>query len=195
MAAAKGTTKRATKPAAANGAAAKTIKPVANKLVSDGTPINIGLTEEQRRGVAEVLTVHLANAHVLYIKTRNYHWNVQSRRFAELHEFFEEQYDQIAEGIDEIAERVRQLGIFAPGTMAEFLQLATLKEEPGVYPDPQTMIAKLLADHEAIIRALREDVEKVDDLDDEGTTDFLTGMMEAHEKMAWMLRAHLVDAD
>ncbi len=181
----KTSTKKSTTKAALNG----------KTPALDGTPINIGLTHEQRTGVAELLNVHLANAHVLYIKTRNYHWNVQSRRFAELHEFFEEQYDQIAAEIDELAERVRQLGVFAPGTMAEFLQLATLKEEPGVVPAPQTMIANLLADHESIIRALREDVEKTDDLDDEGTADFLTGLMEAHEKMAWMLRAHLVNED
>ncbi len=152
----------------------------------------IGLSDAQREGVVQLLNVHLSNLHVLYIKTRNYHWNIRSPRFAELHEFFEEQYDILAESIDEFAERVRQLGGIALGTMKEFTLTATLKEQPGVVPDAQTMIENLLADHEHIIRELRGDVDRTADVfHDAGTSDFLTGAMETHEKMAWMLRAHL----
>ncbi|MDX2161676.1 MAG: DNA starvation/stationary phase protection protein [bacterium] len=180
---------------AANGNAKGSAAP--NRATAPDEPKpDIGLNDEQRGGSIELLNRHLANGYVLYTKTRNYHWNVRSRRFAELHEFFEEQYDQLAEAVDQYAERARQLGGMAAGTLAEFLQLATLKEEPGVYPDPQTMIRNLLTDHEAVIRSLRADVDRTsDELHDTGTSDFLTAMMENHEKMAWMLRAHLVEHD
>jgi starvation-inducible DNA-binding protein len=154
---------------------------------------NIGLNADTRKSETEMLGANLADLHVLYQKTRNYHWNVVGPRFHELHEFFEEQYTEIAENIDEVAERIRQLGGKAPGTMAEYLKTARLSEEqPGVYPDAETMIANLLADHEAIIRQLREDINTADeDCGDTGTADFLTALLEDHEKKAWMLRSFL----
>lgn len=171
-------------------ATARTKKP-ANTKPSAGK-INIGLTASARQSEVDLLNARLSDLVVLYFKTRKYHWNVVGMHFAELHEFFEEQYDQIAEAMDEVAERARQLGGIAVGTLAEFSKLASLKEQPGVNPSAEQMIRDLLDDHEAIIRQLRADVDlTAETYEDAGTSDFLTGLMEAHEKMAWMLRAHL----
>jgi starvation-inducible DNA-binding protein len=152
---------------------------------------NIGLGEE-RQAVADLLNHRLADIVMLYFKTRNYHWNVTGMNFAELHEFFEEQYDQLEAAMDEIAERVRQVGGVAIGTLSEVQQRAALKEEPGVVPTAHEMVRNLLVDHEAVIRQLRADVDATaEQYNDMGTSDFLTELMESHEKMAWMLRAHL----
>jgi starvation-inducible DNA-binding protein len=106
--------------------------------------------------------------------------------------FFEKQYEELNEIVDEVAERARQLGATALGTLREFVEKGRLTEQPGTYPEAMTMISNLLADHEAVIRTLREDLETcADRYHDIGTNDFLTGLMERHEKMAWMLRAHL----
>jgi starvation-inducible DNA-binding protein len=154
---------------------------------------NLGLKEDQRSGSIDVLNAHLADLNVFYVKLRNYHWNVTGPQFRSLHLLFEEQYTAVAATVDEVAERVRSLGGFASGTMGEFLKNARLSEEkPGVVPPAREMIANLVADHEAIIQQLREDIDKTaDEYHDQGTSDFLTGLMEAHEKMAWMLRALL----
>ena len=152
----------------------------------------IGLSDSARSAVATLLNARLADVFILYTKTRNYHWNVTGIHFQPLHEFFESQYDQLEEAMDEIAERVRQVGGFAAGTLAEFIALSALKEAPGLVPPARDMIAHLLADHEAIIRQLRQDVDTTAETHhDMGTSDFLTGLMEQHEKMAWMLRAFL----
>ena len=136
----------------------------------------------------------LANLSVIYSKTRNYHWNMTGPRFHTMHLFFEEQYKELSEAADEVAERTRSLGGFAIGTLAEFQQLSVIKEEPGVRPPIDGMIQTLVKDHETIIKGLREDIDKCDDdHEDTGTADFLTGLMEQHEKLAWMLRAHLED--
>lgn len=154
--------------------------------------LNIGLSDPQRSGVSQILSALLADEHVLYIKTRNYHWNVVGPQFNDFHKFFEGQYEQISEVIDEVAERIRSLGGKSPGTMAEFLKAARLKEAPGELPNARTMVSNLLADHESIIRNLRLDLANCGDkYGDAGTNDFLTGLMEGHEKMAWMLRSFL----
>lgn len=151
---------------------------------------NIGLHEAQRDGVIRILTGVLADLHVLYIKTRNYHWNVSGPNFSELHEFFGAQYAQLATAGDDVAERIRALGGHSPGSMAEFLQAARLKEQPPQAIDAATMITSLLADHETVIRQLRGDAEKcASEFGDTGTNDFLIGLLEDHEKLAWMLRA------
>jgi starvation-inducible DNA-binding protein len=156
------------------------------------TRIDIGLTEDQRRGVAEILSHALADAYVLYTKTRNYHWNVVGPQFRELHVLLEEQYKQLSESTDEMAERIRTLDHHAIGTLAEFLEQTRLEEHPGQYPPARDMVIDLVTDHEAMIRCLREDLEKcLDTYHDAGTNDFLTQLMQAHEKMAWMLRAFL----
>lgn len=153
--------------------------------------VQIGITDAHRQDVANELQLLLADEHVLYIKTRNFHWNVEGLEFGILHKFFEEQYTLLAEMIDEIAERTRYLGHFSIGSMAEFLKKTRLKEETKRIPAVD-MLKQLLADHQAIIRTTREAIDKVQDKDDDqGTGDFLNGIMQQHEKMAWMLRAHV----
>ena len=154
--------------------------------------INIGLTETQRAGVAALLHALLADEHVLYTKTRKAHWNVSGQNFMEYHKFFEGQYEQLAKTIDEVAERSLKLGIKVPATMLEFSKLARLSETPGDDLDAHGFLAALLADHEALIRQLRENIEATQDtFEDAGTTDFFTGLMADHETMAWMLRRYL----
>ena len=153
---------------------------------------NIGIGDEHRDGLQKILAALLADEYVLYTKTRNYHWNVVGPQFNDLHKFFESQYDALNEVVDDVAERARTLGGPAIGTLAEFVKLARLKEHPGQYPEAKQMIANLVADHEAIVRTLRGDLATaMDKLGDAGTSDFLTGLMEKHEKMAWMLRSFL----
>ena len=154
--------------------------------------LNIGLSLHQRDGVNGILEKLVADEYVLYTKLRNYHWNVTGPHFAQLHLLFEKQYDEVDDIIDDAAERIRALGGSAPGTLAEFQKLTRLKEEPGVRPAAEQMIGKLVADHEALIRSLRADLKTAaGEFGDDGTADFLTGLMEKHEKMAWLLRAHL----
>jgi len=153
---------------------------------------NIGMTESNRQSVVKILTALLADEYVLYTKTRNYHWNVVGAQFNDLHKFFEAQYEALDDIVDDVAERSRALGGAAIGTLAEFSEHTRLKEEPGRYPAAATMLAALLADHESLIRTLRADLATaIDKHADAGTSDFLTGLMEKHEKMAWMLRAFL----
>ena len=149
----------------------------------------IGISEQDREAVIDILTKALADEYVLYTKTRNYHWNVVGPHFNDLHKFFEGQYDQTAEDIDEIAERVRALGGKTVSTITEFMQHTRLSEHPGKYPDSKTMVANRVADHETIIQNLREDIKSCNQHNDVGTEDFLTGMLEKHEKTAWMLRS------
>lgn len=154
--------------------------------------INIGLGIEQRKGAAAILKALLADEYILYTKTRKYHWNVEGGNFSELHKLFEEQYSAIDESIDEIAERIRQLGLYSPGSFAEFQASARLKEDAGGQIAAKKMIANLLADHEALIRHLRADLETVkEEFGDAGNQDFFTGLMQDHEKTAWMLRSYL----
>lgn len=153
---------------------------------------NIGLAEKNLAGSVEVLNRLLSDEYVLYTKTRNYHWNVTGPDFQELHKFFESQYEELEAIVDEVAERAKALGGNALGTLQEFSQKTRLKEAPGESPDAKRMIANLLADHESVIRALREDLAACGEkFGDAGTSDFLTGLMEKHEKTAWMLRAYL----
>lgn len=150
----------------------------------------IGISKQDRESVIDLLTKALADEYVLYTKTRNYHWNVVGPHFSDYHKLFETQYDETAGDIDEIAERIRSLGGKTISTMTEFLKLTRLSEHPGQFPDAKTMISNLVADHEAIIQNLREDIKSCGEkYHDVGTEDFLTGMMEKHEKTAWMLRS------
>jgi len=152
---------------------------------------NIGISDKSRKEVVSILSKLLADEYVLYTKTRNAHWNVSGPDFHAMHLFFESQYDQVDESIDEIAERIKSLGHDAPGSLATMLKLTRLKETTGESASSQSLIKGLLADHEAIIRQLRDDAPKCAKLGDDGTNDFLVGLMEEHEKMAWMLRASL----
>lgn len=152
---------------------------------------NIGLSPNSRQKVVDLLGDIIADQYVLYTKARNYHWNVTGEDFAQYHKLFEDQYSAIDEDIDEVAERIRALGSKTPATLLEFLKSATLKEHPGKYPPAKTMIANLLADNESVIRNLRKRIEICGKAGDAGTEDFLTQLMEKHEKTAWMLRATL----
>ena len=153
--------------------------------------IEIGLSPKEREGVARILNVLLSDEYLLYTKTRKYHWNVVGASFMEMHKLFESQYEALDGFVDDIAERARSIGAAALGTMREILDNTRLKEA-AKNPEAEAMIAVLLADHERIIQSLRADLETVQNkYHDMGTTDFLTGLMEKHEKMAWMLRAYL----
>lgn len=153
---------------------------------------NIALSEEQCEGVVKILNLLLSDEYLLYTKTRNYHWNVTGPQFNDLHKFFEEQYTELNEVVDDVAERARSLDGWAFGTLTEFSQHTRLMEHPAQYPKAREMIGNLVTDHETIIRQLRTDLETcAERYHDMGTNDFLTGLMEKHEKMAWMLRAFL----
>lgn len=152
----------------------------------------IGITEEHLKKVVALLSPILADEVTLYTKTRKFHWNVSGESFMELHLLFEGQYKELELTIDEVAERISQLGGKTIGTMKEFLELTHLKETPGDYPSREEMIRILLDDHEHVIRELRKDVEECGEkLKDAGTADFLTKIMEAHEVTAWKLRRYL----
>ena len=158
----------------------------ARNIVNSG----IGLTDEARRKVADMLNHLLADEFVLYAKTRGFHWNVVGPHFGPLHALFESQYEALDETVDEVAERARALDGRAAGSLGEFMQLTRLKEASGALSDTQ-MIAALLADHEALVRVLRGAAAFAGELGDAGSEDFLVGLIERHEKTAWMLRAHL----
>ncbi|MEO1093835.1 MAG: Dps family protein [Cyanobacteria bacterium J06638_28] len=155
-------------------------------------PINIGLTEAQRCGVIELLNHDLADTYLLLIKTRKYHWDVVGPQFRSLHELWQEQYEALAESIDNIAERVRALGGYPLGTAEGFLRYASLKEHANDLPNATTMVQRLVTDYELIIRNLRDHIGQCsDEYHDEGTADFLTGLMEQCEEAAWMLRSFI----
>ena len=165
-------------------------------IMDRGVKTDIGVKDDSRKKLVETLNMRLCDEYVLSTKTRKFHWNVVGPRFSQLHEFFEEQYQIIDEMIDEIAERARQLGGKSLGTLEEFVRHSTINEDPGQNPDAQTMISNLLKDHEAIIRTLRKNADEADEeYDDMATNDFFLEAVQKHEKMAWMLRAHLGGKD
>src|ERR1700712_4271607 len=153
---------------------------------------NIGITEANLKAVTGQLSKILADEYVLYTKTRNAHWNVEGPDFHAKHLFFESQYGQLEEVIDNVAERMRSIGHYAPATLKLMLELTHLTEKSGSKNDSTGFITELLADHESIIIHLRENVNRfANEWGDLGTSDFITGLMEEHEKMAWFLRSHL----
>ncbi len=154
--------------------------------------INIGLTEEQRQGVINLLNQDLADAYLLLVKTKKYHWDVVGPQFRSLHQLWEEHYEKLTLNIDSLAERVRALGGYPVGSMEGFLKIATLKEHAGDVPTATGMVANLVEDHEQVIRNLRDHMDQSgEQFHDQGTADFLTGLMEQHEEMAWMLRSFI----
>ena len=153
---------------------------------------NIGLSGEQLGDITTMLSKVLADSVMLYTKTRKFHWNVKGESFMELHKLFEDQYNKLEEAIDEIAERINKLGSPTPGTMQEFLATTSLKETPGTNPNQKDMLKELLGDHETVIKALRQNIDDSDKkMGDVGTADFLTGLMQEHETIAWTLRRYL----
>lgn len=152
----------------------------------------IGISDDNRSKVAQALSILLADEFVLYTKTRNAHWNVEGPDFHSKHLFFESQYEQLDDIMDEVAERIRMIGHYAPATLQIYLQLTQLTELSRIKNDSEGFIRELLSDHENVIIFLRGNINlEAGVLKDLGTSDFITGLMETHEKMAWMLRAHL----
>lgn len=153
---------------------------------------SIGITPANLQAVSTEMSKLLADEFILYTKTRNAHWNVEGPDFHAMHIFFEQQYEALDEVMDSVAERIRQLGHYSPATLQSFLSLTHLTEKTGQRNDSMDFIRELTTDHENIIIFIRENIGRfADEYGDAGTSDFITGLMEEHEKMAWMLRAHL----
>lgn len=152
----------------------------------------IGIKEDNREAVVEMLKQLLADEFVIYTKYRNAHWNVEGIDFHSKHVFFEEEYGKLEKTIDEVAERIRMLGFYSPGTMQQFLELSELKENGPEQNDSASFMGVLLEDHRAIIKFIRKSIgDNAEAHNDEGTADFITAIMQMHEQMAWMLRSSL----
>lgn len=140
----------------------------------------------------DLMSVILSDEMTLYIKTRKFHWNVAGESFMELHKLFETQYAELEIIIDEVAERINKLGGKTIGTMNEFTLLSRIVEHPNKYPVQKAMISELLSDHEMIISELRKDIDVcADECHDVGSADLLTGILQQHESIAWILRRYL----
>jgi starvation-inducible DNA-binding protein len=152
----------------------------------------IGITPDNLSKVAQILNGILSDEFLLYLKTRNAHWNIEGSDFYNKHKFFEAQYEQLDGIVDDVAERIRTLGHYAVASLKTYLELTHLTEQSREPNDSTGFIRELLIDHEVVIVHLRENINLIaNDLKDVGTSDFLTSLLETHEKMAWMLRAHL----
>jgi starvation-inducible DNA-binding protein len=153
---------------------------------------NIGISQEHLTEISQVLSRILADEFVLYTKTRNAHWNLEGPNFHSMHILFESQYNELAEIIDKVAERIRMLGHYAPATLKQILELTHLTEETREKNDSTGFIKELLNDHEYIIINIRIQINRLaEQLKDAGTSDYLTDLTEYHEKVAWVLRSHL----
>ncbi len=152
------------------------------------TNINIGISEKDRKIVCKGLSKLLADSYLLYLKTQNYHWNVTGKMFQPLHTLFEEQYREMAEAVDDIAERIRTLGEFAPGSFTSFLKVTSIREESSI-PTAEEMIHNLVQGNEAVVTTARQIVAEANECEDDVTTDLMVERMQIHEKNAWMLRS------
>lgn len=150
--------------------------------------IDIGINEKDRNAIAEGLSRLLADTYTLYLKTHNFHWNVTGPMFVTLHTLFEQQYTELAIAVDDIAERIRALGVVAPGSYAQFAELTKVSEETGT-PNADEMIAQLVEDQETVVRTARSIFPIADAAGDETSADLLTQRLQVHEKTAWMLRS------
>jgi starvation-inducible DNA-binding protein len=150
--------------------------------------VDIGIDPKAREAIAKELSRLLADSYMLYLKTQNYHWNVTGPMFRSLHLMFEEQYMELRDAVDEIAERIRALGFPAPGSFKEYSELGSVAEEEGI-PEALEMVRRLAAGHEAVARTARGVVEIAEPAGDVATVDLATVRIETHEKTAWMLRA------
>ena len=150
--------------------------------------IDIGISDQQRETIAEGLSALLADTYTLYLKTQNFHWNVTGPMFVTLHQLTETRYTELALAVDEVAERIRALGVTAPGSWSQFSALSSLNEETGV-PSAEDMIRQLVADQEAVARTARAVLPKADKAGDQPSADLLTRRLDVHEKNAWMLRS------
>jgi len=152
--------------------------------------VNTGIKESDRKAVAEGLAIVLADSYTLYLKTLNFHWNVTGPMFGQLHKLFEEEYRELAEAVDMIAERIRALGYPAPASYAEFAKRTSIQEHNGVLSSEE-MIRSLVEGHETVVRTCREMLPTAEKAGDQATAEILTERMANHEKTAWMLRSHL----
>ena len=153
-------------------------------------PMDTGISKKERAAIAAGLSRLLADNYTLYLKTHNFHWNVTGPMFSTLHLMFETQYNELWLANDQIAERIRSLGYPAPGTYAEYVKLASIKETPG-QPKAEDMVRLLVEGNEAVVRTARSVFPTVDKANDEPSADLLTQRMQIHEKNAWMLRSLL----
>lgn len=150
--------------------------------------IDIGIDEQDRMKVADGLKRLLADSYTLYLQTHNFHWNVTGPQFRELHLMFEEHYTELATAVDEIAERIRTLGVAAPGTYKAFAELSSIEEIDGV-PSAEDMVAILTHGHEQVVKTCREGLALAQEANDESSVALISDRMRIHEKTAWMLRA------
>lgn len=141
--------------------------------------------------ITDILKQLLADETILYLKARNAHWNVEGRDFQTIHLYFETLYNELQLVIDEVAEKIRTKDVYAPATMSEYLQFTHLSENPIINHDSLSYIKDLLNDYEIIIGFLNQSILEIEDLNDVSTSDYLVGLLEQHQKTAWMLRSHL----
>jgi starvation-inducible DNA-binding protein len=160
------------------------------RAVPQDGAMDTGISTKDRAAIAKGLSRLLADTYVVYLKTHNFHWNVEGPMFQTLHQMFMEQYTETWNAIDLVAERIRSLGHYAPGTYKEYLELARVKETPG-QPRAEQMVRLLIEGQEAIVRTAREVLPIAEKADDQPTLDLLTQRMQVHEKNAWMLRSLL----
>ncbi|KQH73411.1 Dps family protein [Xylella fastidiosa] len=155
--------------------------------------VNIGIKNSDRKSIAEGLSHYMADAFTLYLKTHTFHWNVTGPMFNSLHNMFETQYTEQWAALDEIAERIRALGYNAPGSYKDYLELTSIKEEPGLNDntDWREMVRQLVIGNEAVCRTARKVLDTAEDGSDDPTADLLTQRLQIHEKYAWMLRSLL----
>lgn len=153
--------------------------------------LHIGITPKNLKKSASILATILSNEMTLYVKTRKFHWNISGNSFMELHKLFEDQYRILEANIDEVAERISQLGEKTIGTMKEFVENSTLKESPNEYPSQKQMLEELLGNHEQLATEFRAYIPVFEnENNDIGSADFITGLLQEHEKMAWILRRY-----
>ena len=152
--------------------------------------MNTGIEEKDRKALCVGLSQVLADSYVLMGKTHGFHWNIVGPQFGSLHALFEEQYTDLFVAIDKIAERIRALGFFAPGSLSQFKKASSIDDETSA-PDAKTMLRQLVEDHETVSRACREVVDRCGQANDTVTEDLMNERMQAHEQAAWMLRASL----
>jgi starvation-inducible DNA-binding protein len=153
--------------------------------------IDNGISKDKRADIAQGLSRALADTYLLYLKTHAYHWNVTGPMFSSLHLLFETQYNELHLATDLIAERIRQLGYFTPGTYQAYTKLGSIPEDAEDVPPALTMVRNLVVGNEALARTLRETFKIAEAGNDQPTMDLLTTRMEASDKAAWMLRSHL----
>ena len=159
-----------------------------SKAVPEAVVADLGIAPDEVKAITDGLSRLLADTYTLYLKTHNYHWNVTGPQFNTLHQMFETQYTGLALAVDEIAERIRALGAWAPGSYSEFARLSSVKEPEGV-PSAEAMVRELAEDQATVVRTARAIFPLADAAHDEPTADLLTQRMQVHEKTAWMLRA------